>query len=111
MKEKDIIELADYFPGGGTDFEGPLNKAQVFLRESKFKRGDIVFITDGECDVGSDWLKTFIEGKKKLGFQVFSVLIDLTGRENPESLKKFSDKVTMISKLTSKDANEIFLSF
>ena len=111
MKEKDIIELADYFPGGGTDFEDPLNKAQVFLRESKFKRGDIVFITDGECDVGSDWLKTFIEGKKKLGFQVFSVLIDLTGRENPESLKKFSDKVTMISKLTSKDAKEIFLSF
>jgi hypothetical protein len=38
------------------------------------------------------------------------VLIDLTGRETMESLKKFSDKVTAISKLTSKDARDIFLS-
>lgn len=110
LKENDIIELADYFPGGGTDFEYPLDKALGFLRESKFKRGDIVFITDGECDVSREWLKTFLDEKDKLNFQVFSVLIDLTGRERPESLKKFSNKVTTISKLTSKDAKDIFLS-
>lgn len=110
MKEREIIELADYFPGGGTDFEDPINKALEFLRESKFKKGDIVFITDGECDVNSGWLETFLHEKRRLRFQVFSVLIDLTGKETPESLKKFSDKVTTISKLTSKDARDIFVS-
>jgi uncharacterized protein with von Willebrand factor type A (vWA) domain len=110
MKEGDIIELAGYFPGGGTDFEAPLNRALEFLQESKFKRGDIVFITDGECDVGDGWLKTFLREKGRLKFQVFSVLIDLTGRETLESLKKFSDKATAISKLASQDARDIFLS-
>jgi len=110
MKERDIIELADYFPGGGTDFEDPLDKALEFLKQSKFRRGDIVFITDGECDVGDDWVKAFLEERRKLNFQVFSILIDLTGRETQESLKKFSDKITTISKLTSKDARDIFLS-
>lgn len=110
MREDDIIELAGYFPGGGTDFEAPLNKALGFLQESKFKRGDIVFITDGECDVADEWLKTFLREKSRLNFQVFSVLIDLTGRETLESLKKFSDKATAISKLASQDARDIFLS-
>lgn len=110
MKEKEIIELADYFPGGGTDFEDPIDKALEFLRESKFKKGDVVFITDGECDVNSEWLKAFLHEKRRLTFQVYSVLIDLTGRETPESLKKFSDKVTTVSKLTSQDARDIFIN-
>ncbi len=110
MKDEDIIELAGYFPGGGTDFEDPLDKALEFLKESRFKRGDIVFITDGECDVRDEWLNAFLDKKNKLKFKVFSVLIDLTGRETVESLKKFSDKVTAISNLTSKDARGIFLS-
>jgi uncharacterized protein with von Willebrand factor type A (vWA) domain len=110
MKEKDIIEFADYFPGGGTDFEDPLDKALEFLRQSKFRRGDIVFITDGECDVRGDWLEGFLKEKKRLNFKVFSILIDLTGRESQESLRRFSDKITAISRLTSKDARDIFLS-
>jgi uncharacterized protein with von Willebrand factor type A (vWA) domain len=110
MKEDDIIELAEYFPGGGTDFEDPLDKALEFLQKSQFKRGDVVFITDGECDVGEEWLKNFLREKDRLKFRVFSVLIDLTGRETSESLRKFSDKATAISKLASKDAREIFLS-
>ncbi len=110
IKEKDIIELAEYFPGGGTDFEDPLNKALEYLQESRFKRGDVIFVTDGECDVTDEWLKAFLQEKFKLNFQVFSVLIDLTGRETVVSLKKFSDKITTISNLTSKDAKGIFLN-
>ncbi|MER3446933.1 MAG: hypothetical protein C4291_08865 [Candidatus Dadabacteria bacterium] len=110
IKEDDIIELAGYFPGGGTDFESTLNKALEFLQKSMFKRGDIVFITDGECDVGDEWLKAFRREKDRLKFQIFSVLIDLTGRETLESLKKFSDKATAVSKLASQNARDIFLS-
>lgn len=82
MKESDIMELAEYFPGGGTNFEEPLNKALELLQESKFKGGDIVFITDGESNVGDLFLKTFKEAKEKLRFKVYSVLIDRSMRSS-----------------------------
>ncbi len=109
MKESEILELAEYFPGGGTNFEEPLTKAVSLLESSKFKGGDIVFITDGESNVGDAWLKSFEETKDKLKFKVYSVLIDLSERESWGTLSRFSDKVTSVSKLTSKDAKGLFL--
>lgn len=109
MKESEIMELAEYFPGGGTNFEEPLNKAVSLLESSKFKGGDIVFITDGESNVGDMFLKTFKETKERLRFKVYSVLIDLSERESWGTLSTFSDKVTSVSKLTSKEAKGLFL--
>lgn len=109
MAESDIMELAEYFPGGGTDFEEPLDKASEFLNLSKFKRGDVVFITDGECDVNENWLPGFLELKHKLSFRIYSILIDLTGRESATTLKKFSDRITTVSRLTSNDAKSFFI--
>jgi hypothetical protein len=42
-------------------------------------------------------------------FKIYSVLIDLTGG-NLKTLKKFSDLITTVSRLTSKDAKEVFIS-
>jgi uncharacterized protein with von Willebrand factor type A (vWA) domain len=109
MKEKDVFELAGYFPGGGTNFEEPLDKALGILRGSKFRRGDIVFITDGEAGIGDGWLEGFKREQRRLGFKVYSVLIDLTGRESWETLSLFSDKVTSVSNLTSDAAKGLFL--
>ena len=109
MREKDVFELAEYFPGGGTNFEEPLNKALELLQASKFKGGDIVFITDGESNVGDSWLKSFEEEKSKLKFKVYSVLIDVSDRESHHTLSHFSDKVTSVSQLTSEDARGLFL--
>jgi len=109
MKESEIMELAEYFPGGGTNFEEPLNEAVSLLESSKFKGGDIVFITDGESNVGDAWLKSFEKNKDKLKFKVYSVLIDLSERESWGTLSNFSDKVTSVSKLTSKEAKGLFL--
>ncbi|HSC33727.1 MAG TPA: VWA domain-containing protein [Thermodesulfobacteriota bacterium] len=109
MKEKDVFELAGYFPGGGTNFEEPLDRALDILKGSKFRRGDIVFITDGEAGVGDAWLEGFRSERARLGFKVYSVLIDLTERESWETLSLFSDKVTSVSKLTSDAAKGLFL--
>lgn len=109
MKEKDIFELAEYFPGGGTNFEEPLNRALEVLGQSSFRRGDIVFITDGEAGVGDLWLEDFKRARDRLGFKVYSVLIDLSERESWGTLASFSDKVTSVSKLTSKEAKGLFL--
>ena len=43
--------MAEYFPGGGTDFQSPIDAAIELLEDKKLKRGDIVVITDGECQV------------------------------------------------------------
>ncbi len=103
-----VLELAEYFPGGGTDFEKPLDAALGCLQESRFQRGDIVFITDGECRVHADWAERFTTEKNTLGFSLFSILIDI-GTSSLGSLTPFSDKVTTVSQLTSKEARDVFV--
>ena len=103
-----VMELAEYFPGGGTDFETPLNAAVEGLRQARFRRGDIVFITDGECRVGPDWAEQFRRDKDALGFSLFSILIDV-GSSSLGTLKEFSDKITTVSQLTSEGVKDVFV--
>ncbi len=108
-----IMELAEYFPGGGTDFETPLDAALECIQESRFKRGDIVFITDGECQVHADWAERFVAEKDALGFSLFSILIDV-GHSSSSSfgpLKPFSDRITSVSQLTSEEVREVFVKW
>jgi uncharacterized protein with von Willebrand factor type A (vWA) domain len=110
IKAKNVMDLAEYFPGGGTDFEKPLDGALECLRQSRFKKGDIVFITDGECQVGPEWAEQFRHEKEKLGFSLFSILIDV-GASSLGTLKEFSDRITTIKQLTGDEAQEIFVKF
>lgn len=103
-----VMELAEYFPGGGTDFETPLSAALESIQQSRFKRGDIIFITDGECRVSADWAEEFRQGKEELGFSLFSILIDV-GSNSLETLKEFSDKVTTVTQLTSEGVKDLFV--
>ena len=109
MKERELFDLAEYFPGGGTNFEEPLNRAVEILSGSRFRHGDIVFITDGESNVGDGWLREFNSARSDLGFKLYSVLIDLSERETWQTLSRFSDKVTSVSKLTSGEARGLFI--
>ncbi len=105
-----VLELAEYFPGGGTDFQKPLSAALDCLKHSKHRRGDIVFITDGECRVTPEWLTEFKRNKDKLGFSLFSVLIDI-GPSALGTLQEFSDKIATVSQLTSETGKDVFLKF
>jgi uncharacterized protein with von Willebrand factor type A (vWA) domain len=103
-----VMKLAEYFPGGGTDFETPLNAALDCLRQARFKRGDIVFITDGECQVSPEWANNFRAEKEAMGFSLFSILIDV-GSNSLGTLKEFSDKITTVSRLTSEGVKDLFV--
>lgn len=103
-----ILQLAEYFPGGGTDFQKPLDAAVSYLQQKRFRRGDIVFITDGECRVDAQWLQAFRETKKRLGFTLFSVLIDV-GPSSFGALKDFSDRITTVTRLTSDSLRHVFI--
>ncbi len=105
-----VMDLAEYFPGGGTDFQKPLDAALECLKKSRYKKGDIVFITDGECQVGPEWAEQFRKEKDKLGFSLFSILIDV-GPSSLGTLKEFSDRITTVKQLTGDEAKDIFVKF
>jgi uncharacterized protein with von Willebrand factor type A (vWA) domain len=103
------FDVAEYFPGGGTDFETPLSAALDALGQARYRRGDVVLVTDGECRVSDEWLARFRAERERLRFSVFSVLIDAGGTSSTETLAGFSDRVASISELTDDAARDLFL--
>jgi uncharacterized protein with von Willebrand factor type A (vWA) domain len=103
-----VIELAEYFPGGGTDFQAPIDAAIELIADKKLKRGDIVVITDGECQVAPEWLAELKRRKDDLQFSIFAVLVDV-GSSDLSTLAQFSDRVSSVTKLTVEGSREIFL--
>jgi len=108
--DQTFLELAEYFPGGGTNFERPLEMALDLTKKCKHKNSDVVFITDGEANVGDNWMENFLREKKSLNIKLFSIFIDLSEKESPQVLLKLSDRVTTINDLTSNSAVDIFSS-
>jgi len=103
-----VMELAEFFPGGGTDFEAPIDAAMDLIEEKKLKRADIVIITDGECQVSPTWLAHLKERKDELDFSIFAVLVDV-GSSEMSTLAQFSDRITSIKQLSAEGTRDIFL--
>jgi uncharacterized protein with von Willebrand factor type A (vWA) domain len=102
------LDVAEYFPGGGTDFETPLSAALDCLGTARYRRGDVVLVTDGECDVSPEWRARFLAEKKRLGFALWSVLIDV-GSSTAGTLAALSDRVTTVSQLTDEGVRDLFV--
>ncbi len=71
----DVIDFAEFFFGGGTDFERPLDLAARVI-DDDHPKADIIMISDGICDVSDAWLKEFIAWRDEKEVTVFSVIID-----------------------------------
>lgn len=74
-----VIDFAETFFNGGTDFETPLSVATELLAE-EFNaegraRGDIVLITDGLCGVRENWMREWNDAKAALDFRTFGIAI------------------------------------
>jgi uncharacterized protein with von Willebrand factor type A (vWA) domain len=108
VQEDRALDVAEYFPGGGTDFETPLSAAVDCLRVARYRRGDVVLITDGECRVSPDWLARFRTDKERIGFSLYSVLIDV-GPSSLGTLGELSDRVTAVSKLADEGVRDLFV--
>ncbi|PID03710.1 hypothetical protein CSV67_03440 [Sporosarcina sp. P2] len=92
IKSSDMINIAQTFLGGGTDFALPLNRALNVINESRFKQADLVFVTDGEDRVRDSFLEEFNKNKKEKKFNVLSLVIG----NNTKTVGQFSDKVVLI---------------
>ena len=74
-----VFDFAEFFWGGGTNFEEPLGTAAQLL-EAEFNddgamRGDIAIVTDGICGVSEEWTRAWDEGKAALGFRLFGIQV------------------------------------
>ena len=93
-----ILDCAETFLDGGTDFEKPLREAFALTSCGKMDKPDIVFITDGICDVSDAFLDLFEEFKADTGAKLTGILLD-EGECFDFSLKKFADKIYRTSEL------------
>ncbi len=109
VREDRALDVAEYFPGGGTDFETPLDAAVETLAAARYRRGDVVLITDGECQVSPAWLERFRREKRRLDFALFSVLIDV-GPSSTATLAALSDRITSVSQLNDSAARDLFVA-
>lgn len=98
-----IIGIAEESATGGTDFEAPLKKASELIEDSNFKEADIIFITDGDCSVSSDFRRKFKQLKEDKDFKTMGVLVDY-GHNSSSSLQDFCDSITTVSRIA--DATE-----
>lgn len=113
LKELDgVLDYAETFMSGGTDFVTPLNLAINRLDE-QFKaggkvKGDIVFCTDGMCGVPQAFLDKLVEEKERLGFRIFGIILD--GSEGSEPLATICDKrvLTIKDLISGNDIRSIF---
>jgi hypothetical protein len=58
--------------------------------------------------VSPDWLARFRADKERIGFSLYSVLIDV-GPSSLGTLAEVSDRVTAVSKLADEGVRDLFL--
>lgn len=105
LKPDTVFDIAERFSGGGTSFEAPLRKALDIMKNQKFKKGDIIFVTDGSAGVSDEFLREFKRIKKEKEFTVRTILINIGAWGSDQVVKNFSDDVVTISSLSDLDEN------
>lgn len=99
---EDIMAVAETFLDGGTDFETPLNEAMQLIAGEKpsFNKADIVFITDGECNINRSFLESYRNIKQALKFRTIGILLDKgSGSCSTRSLESFCDSIYRTSEM------------
>jgi uncharacterized protein with von Willebrand factor type A (vWA) domain len=67
----DFLGLAFY---GGTDFDGPLNRALSLLEQRRFADADILLVTDGLCRASGEMVER-VRRQRAAGLRVLSAVI------------------------------------
>lgn len=96
----DILNFAESFLGGGTDFETPLSQAVRLIEDEGLENADIMFITDGNCAISDEFASDFLDKSQQLKFKVTGILIDNDEANIGDSLIPFCEKVYRLSEMT-----------
>lgn len=103
-----IMEAAEVFFGGGTDFHTPMEKALDILEaENKSYggvRADVVFVTDDECGVRSDFMEDYLERMRKLQSTTWGISVTQSPvTPNGPLIKMTENKVATVKDFISGD--------
>lgn len=96
IEPEKLVDFASYFLGGGTDFMQPLTHALNSVNESKYKKADILFITDGCGDIDPVVIKRINALKSSKELRIQSVLI---GDVDDYQVRDFSDSIVRLTNL------------
>lgn len=107
VAEKEVLDFAEYFPGGGTDFEAPLTRAVDAVSDGRYRRGDIVFITDGEASVSEALVARIDEARRRHRFKIRGILVDLS-HSRLSTLSRFCDEIQRVSDITGASMTDLF---
>ena len=101
MRER-MFEASETFLSGSTDFAKPINKALNLIEQGDWKDADVVFITDGICNVSDEFIKRIKDMQSRYKFSITGILLD-EGENLPFSLEKMAKKMYRTSELCKDD--------
>lgn len=86
----DLLNFLTMSFGGGTDAEGPLNKALEKCDSEEWYKADILLVSDGEFPVSSGLSRKISNRRQKQGLQVHGIQI---GNSHYTSMSKICDPI------------------
>lgn len=93
---EEIMRLLGHFIRGGTDFETPLKAAVELLKEDRYRRADILMITDGFSDIREGFKKAFNQWKSAMAFKLYAIIIHGETYGDYGDLGEISDEILEI---------------
>ena len=84
---------AETFLDGGTDYETPLREALHLMKEEGFENADVVFITDGYCELPETFQDEQICEQIVPTFRITGILLDTDIEAGDFSLQPFCQTV------------------
>jgi uncharacterized protein with von Willebrand factor type A (vWA) domain len=103
FKFERIVEAAEIFWNGGTEYTGPMRKALERLEDEHRKTGktsaDVVFASDGECHVPEPFMADYLKRTEAIGTTTWSVAIGLPPNPDGPLFKMAQGKVATVAEL------------
>ena len=107
---EDKMRAAETFLDGGTNFETPMSEALCLMKECGFENADIVFITDGECELSEAFTAELRKEQTEKHFTITGILLDQDVAGMDFSLKTFCQNIYRTSELTGDDVVRAVIS-
>ncbi len=107
INDEEVLRFAEHFPGGGTSFEEPLDRAVEAVSKGRFRRGDIVFITDGEAHISEELVTRLQKKKRKHAFKIRGVVVDVA-HSRTNTMERFCDDIRRVTDLTADSMSDLF---
>jgi uncharacterized protein with von Willebrand factor type A (vWA) domain len=98
-----ILDAAELFLGGGTNFSTPMTRAREILHSefdaNGFTRADVVFCTDDECYVDSEFMEDYLESMHRMQATTWGIAVGYAPNPQGALYQMCEDKVIHVSDL------------